>query len=759
MRFRFILNSEPYGVLVLKREPDGWKDVEFLFKRSLEYHGIFNEAMAQLAFTCSSGKEYIDKAIREYGVDAQVFLTIQISCTTASESQNAPDYSVDYSDDYGSTLNDSSLPLFETLYEGVLNLENYSQTRNSTVTDIIQSDFIQKIINRLETTVEITRNEDLDGNELSPIAGFPSDITLHSKALVLKTEWAEYDTTDACAIINPNDSVNVNIPMVVISDDIGGANDSLPPLAFTFFQSGSPRGYDATPPIFENTTGAPITLDFNINITANLAINNTLGSVTPGATQIKVYLQPYGVQFAYVPEAIILQNITGLTVTGLNIPISINYAASHTIASGDKVFFTMLVSDVKGNNVAPSTFTVNSFTASVFKFSIKNVNVTDPSSSVFFKIHEVGSAIAQRISGQNDSFRSELLGRRNTAIHTYPSNGCLSFAGMVNGKHIRGFGVDRSPLFMSMRDYYKTIDSISDCGLSVVKEDSQYLVKIDRKDSYYSQDVIMQCPRATIKISSAKEYYTSDVTIGYEKWETENINGLDEFNTQRQYNTGIKAIESRRSKLSPSIASMYSIELTRRKGVSTVDSNFDKDNFIICTARGVDGSGNPSQMDIVEKNENFDSVTNVISPETSYNLRISPARNMLRHLRTVSGSIYKFAGRAIKLVYGEGNYTMTSDMDSSNTCDGNYNNQTFDEGQDIIWDSPNVNGDPIWVPEYIDFEYPLKFSEYLAIKNSPFGCIEVSESDTGFIKGYIIEIRYKPVYGIGTFKLLRAYAN
>lgn len=759
MIFRFTLNSEQYGALILEEEPDGWKDIEIILKRSLEYHGIFNEAMAQLEFTCRAGKEYLDTALEELDIDAVVNITIQISCSTRSGSIEAPDYSIDYSDDYGSMAQGSGAPVFETLFEGVVDFSNYAKTRNFTLVNLIPSDFIQKIINRLETVVEITRNEDLDGNALTPIADFPSSMTLHSKALLLNSEWEGYDDTDNTSMIFPNDTVNINFPMTVITDDIGGSQDISSPYIFTFLQVGNARGYDATPPIWRNETDESITLETEITIDAVMRINNTLGSVSPGASQVKIYLQPYGVQFAYVPEPIILQTITGLTATGLDIPISISYSASHTIVPGENMYLTLTISDIEGNNVSPATFTLESFTVNTFDVNISYTSVTDDSTSILFKIHETGSAIAQRITGLNDPFRSNLLGRTNSALHQYPISGCMSFAGFLNGKHIRGFGVDSAPLFMSMRDYFKTIDSIADCGLAVYKEDDNYYLQLDPKEEFYDTDSILQCPNATIKLSCAKEFYTTDITIGYEKWETENVNGLDEFNTRHQYNTGVKAVESRKNFLSPCIASMYSLELTRRKGVSTYDSDYDKDNFIVCTGRGVDGSGDPNELNVAEKDENFDSITNVLSPETAYNLRISPGRNALRHVKTISGSIQKFSGRPVRFTYGEGNYTMVSNMKSYEVCDGNYNNQDFSEGQDIIWDDPNVNATPIWIPEYIDFEYPLRFSEYLTLKESLYKCIEVSESETDFIKGYIIEIRYKPVIGMAIFKLLRAYVN
>ena len=92
---------------------------------------------------------------------------------------------------------------------------------------------------------------------------------------------------------------------------------------------------------------------------------------------------------------------------------------------------------------------------------------------------------------------------------------------------------------------------------------------------------------------------------------------------------------------------------------------------------------------------------------------------------------------------------------TADTCTGNFDNNLLEENQDI--DSTAVGVDPIWIPEFIEFEYPMGFSTFLTIKNSPYGCIEVSNTDTDFVKGYIIELRYKPVGGMASFKLLRAF--
>jgi hypothetical protein len=754
MRFRFTLNSTEYGALVLEEEPDGWKDIEIVFKRSLTYHGIFNEAMAQLEFTCRAGKEYIDKAYEELGVDAVINITIQISCATGTGSVESPDYSIDYSDDYGSMAQGTGAPIFETLYEGVIDLSRYKRSRNFALVNLIPSDFTQTVINRFETVVEITRNEDLDGNALTPIPDFPSEITLHSKGLLLQTDFMGTDIQEDYVPVPLSDNIFINIPFFVVKDEISGARSAESP----YIRSSQFNTVGLLTPLYVNNTGSDIVIsqEYTINITVRFVV-----PVNDSLTISLVFIHNSAGNPSNISQGedrVILQQIPAddyFSNTLNEISFNVTGSYTSTINNGrmENLYIAMpsMLQDASNPQLLSVGIIINEL-----EINFENISVTNSSSASLFKIHETGSAIAQRITGLNDPFRSNLLGRKNTALHQYSGNGCMSFAGFLNGGHIRGFGVDKFPLFMSMHDYFKTIDSIADCGMSIYKEDGSYYLQIDPKSEFYSTDVVLQCPKANIEISVAPEFYTSDITIGYEKWETENVNGLDESNTKRQYNTGVKAIESRKNFLSPCVASMYSLELTRRKGVSTVDTDYDKDNFIVCTARGTDGSGNPNQMNIAEKDEHFDDVTNLIRPDTAYNLRISPARNLLRHIRSISGSIYKYAGRAIKFVYGEGNYVMESNM-SSEACDGNYNNQQFSEGQDVAWDSPNVNGTPIWIPEYIEFDYPLRFSQYLSLKNNPFGCIEVSESETDFIKGFIIELRYKPVIGMTSFKLLRKY--
>jgi len=755
MRFRFTLESEYLGSLTLPKDPKGWNEIETVIKRGLEYHGTFYNTMVQLEFTCGSGKEYIDEVYETYGVDGVINITIQIDCGGGSGVSSANDYSDDYSDDYGSLIQSSTAANYQDFFIGTLDLSKYNKNTRSTFVDILQSDFLQKVINRFETTVDVLSPASIDEVALDPITDFPSDITLHSKRIVLDVNYEYFDDNGSLPTIFPIDSVSVALPLIKVVDDIGGALDTTSPYVFSFLNIGGAAGEQNIPPIYENNTAFPLILAIDYNIVGELVIKNTYTSTM----NVDVLIQTDGSSYSTDPiYPTILQHQSGIFVNGsTNTTININASGTlaATVAAGDRVYLTFLFGNVEGNNVSPGLFEFLSFTPIGFQFDFSTQSVTLPSAAKIFKIHELGAAIGQRITSQADCFRSNLLGRLNSAPNTYLQNGCGSFMGVLNGKHIRGFAVTNSPLFCSMADYFKTLNSIWNVGIGFEKVADDYFIRLEQKEYFYDTTVLIQCPNANeIKTSVAKEYYISDIYIGYDNWETENQNGLDEFNTKRQYTTGIKSIESRLNVESPMIASMYSIELTRRAGVSTLDYPYDNDNFIICLKRTLDGTGAPSELNLAEKNENFTIATNFKSPATAYNIRISPARNLLNHMNSIAGSIIKYPLRAVKFLYGEGNYTVETQL-TADTCSNNFDNELLIENQDIT--VAEALATPIWIPEYLEFDYPLSFSDFQYIKENPYKCIEVSNTNSNFTKGYIIELRYKPVGGMAYFKLLRAY--
>lgn len=746
MRFRYTLSSEYSGALILSKDPKGWESMETIIKRGLQYHGTFYETMVQLQFSCGAGKEYIDNIYDNYGVDAVVNILIQINCSGGIGNIEANDYSDDYSDDYGSLVSGPGFPEYETFFEGTLDLSKYNKTTKYTFVDLLQSDFIQKTINRFETKVNLDSLISLDEVTLNSLGNVPYQLTLPSKSIRFGSELTLSEDLQSDTFVFPDveDSYSrfyIYHPFEIVFDDLN-INTIVPSVENN-----------------ESTTYEPFALftadhsgihHFTYNFQGSIFMHHYDDSTVTYSWELR-----YGVN----------DTGGGSTVIGSNFGAIFTPNSEHTL---DFSFSGTLDLDLDaGDNFQ---FYFRNDSGASFHVDIRlqyteceltsyvDTTTSDSETDAYY-IHEVGALIAQRITSLEDPFRSELLGRVDSLPVSYDNNGCLSFMASTNGKKIRQMPFEKSPIYMSMAEYYNTINSIGSCGLGFEKVGDQYVIRLEEKEYFYSLTSLMQCPNANeIKTSVAKEYYTSDIEIGYDKWENEETNGIDEFLVKHGYNTGIKTIESRRSYLSPMIASSYAFEFTRRKkykNFPTLDWKYDNDNFIVCLNRTVNEINNvPTNLTDVELDENFDQINNVLDPSTSYNYRISPKRNLLRHLSEINGSLTKYANRLIKFVYGEGNYFMSSQF-TNDSCPGNFDNELLTENQDIDWTASGVN--PIWIPEFIEFEYPMPFSTFLDIKNNPYGCIEVSNTDTDFVKGYIIELRYKPVGGMASFKLLRAF--
>lgn len=755
MIFKIVLNSAEKGALILARDPDGWKNMEAILKRSLEYHGIFYEFMAQFEFKCGAGKEYIDSGYDVYGIDWVCYVTISIACNSSTGAAISADYSDDYSDDYGSLIPGSNAPIFETLFEGTLKFDTYSKTDESTFCDLVQSDFVQKVINRFETKVNVDGTATLDNGSMSAISNTPFTLTVPSKTIRYISETAIDPSAQASpfTMTGPNNYFN-HLPFKVTNSDIVSFTA---PLEVIEDASGS-FPFDPQELFIATLSGV-------YNITYNLIGTQKFENRSSNSQTLNNLFR-YGVnQHAYLDASTPGGNVIVPSFGGGAVPANgsrtdtcnLSGTLSIYLNEGDTFWIGFLI-----YTTVPSAFSTPIIT---LDFTTVDINITlDSASSITYSdaylVHELLTAVSQRITNQGDCFYSEMFGRKNSNPVSYDNNGCGSFLAFSTGKKLRNFPISRASLTISMSDLFKTLNSLFNVGLGIEQRPGQNILRMESKSYFYSTDVVIQlpfCPK--IKTSIAKEYYITDVFIGYEKWESEETNGIDEFNTKHEYNTGIKAISSKVELLAPFIGSSYAIELTKRKpyfNFASLDFKYDNDTFIFCLKRILNGSGEPSHLNEVEIDENYSQINNIISPSTTYNYRISPARNLLRHIKSIAGSIIKYAGRPIKFTYGEGNY-LASTQFTNDVCPGNFQNNLLSEKQDITVEASGES--PIWIPEYLDFQYPLTFSQYLLIKANQFKCIEVSDSDENFIKGYIIELHYKPVGGLTTFKLLKAYAS
>lgn len=750
MRYRFTLNNATKGAFILPTDPKGWDNMQRTLERGLEFHGFTYSQTTDLTFFCGAGKEYLDDVYQTQGFDAIVTIIIERACGCIVDQTESNDYSIDYSDDYGSEFGGACE--FEESFTGVVDYAPYFTTPRETSVKIIQTNDFQKVRNRIDTKIDLSSTTSIDGDALTPIANFPYDVEFHSKIIKTESELELTEMTEESI----NDTLNITyceIPFTRVADEIGVLQNPYSPYLVV---GTSPASVQE---IFLNLSDSQVTFEVFINIDFVFSIKNSEALITPTGN--------YDVKLTFVHNGDDITSCTsGEFLQIINTPIGTSYTNLHFSFSGTRT--VVLDANKKGflyfRLEEAGTAGLRTFYTKIETITQNEISLTQQSEFLgsdvkSYKIHEVGAAISQRILGRDDCFRSNIFGRTDSAPNTYGSNGCGAFNILTNGKLIRGFPVADAPVRLSLNDFYRGLNPIYNLGMGLEKISGNYYITIDSIEHFYDDTVLFQLSNVPdIKTSIAPDYIYNNINIGYENWQTEFKNGIDEFNSKRQYSTGIKLFDNVKDLISQFVASGYAIELTRRKqyiDTPTTDTQYDDNIFIVAVARSL------GLMDDTEIDENYDSITNTINPDSSYNLRLSPARSLLRHLKSIAGTLTKYPGRFIKFTFGEGNYKMVSDQtngSANNTCDDYYNSASLAENDDIQWDSANADVTPLWIPEYLEFTYPITDTQFNLLRDNPYKCIEISDGTSDYIKGYLIRIDNNALNGLTQFKLLRAYA-
>lgn len=758
MRYRFTLNNDILGSFILPRNPGGWEDMSILFKRSPKYHGFFYEKTVNLEFFCGSGKEYIDNALN-IGVDTLVNILMEVSCN-CDAIEGGKDYSDDYSDDYGGA--EIGECEYETLYQGKISLKTWSTINGRNTIDIIQQSIADTVINRADTPIDITKLETLDGTELTSFDFAPYIMNLHSKKIISFSKLGlsgSDDIANTPDIITPG-NIQIAIPLGINIAELDTLSEYI-----NFLTQGSSTS-DSPDSIFTASETGDYKFDINLNGTffENNSIERTYNlALAYRINSSNFLIYDYGSQHKLGGFSNTINLNDFLAGDYLHTTISLN--AGDTIS----VFFSII-----GYPIAPG--------GSIYEFSVSITNgyisftkatVRPATAAPVFAILETGARIAQSITNQIDAFRSDYFGRKNSQPFAYNDNGCGSFNAITNGALIRGFPlIDQTiagvlqagrPVKMSLNQYFDDLNCIDNLGLGIENISGVDYIRIEPKSYFYNNSLIFRLSNIpNLKISVAPEYYYNTFSNGYAKWKIDNINGLDETNTIHKYDLGLKTISNPLELICNLITSSYMIEDARRKQFSdffTEDFDTDNDNFIICLNRSVDIDGIPNNLTTAEKDENFSSVENVLDPSTSYNLRISPGRNTLRWSNVLNVGLLKYPARNIKFTYGEGNFKMVSQL-ADDSCPGRWDNQAFNEGQDIQWDDANnTDNSPLWEPLIADFSYPLTRNQYNIMTANPNGYIEISGKSDNYTKWFILEAKYTPVGGMTEFKLLKKWES
>lgn len=754
MIWKFYIEDGSYSQTEIPN-PVGWADAVFKFRRDRDLHGVFFDYSVPLKFH-GTGYDMIKAAYDADGVEAYLRMIIDVQCEPTDA--------------------------FEEFYTAKLNFSKIQFLESDVcfVEMVLEDDSCLSMFNnRQDQEIELQSLETLDGQTMEAYDKIAYEISLPSKTILKTDEWLYQDATSGDQQTATRTDTGIGFiefePYIwlktsdifneingIYEDHVAGESDSVTDVTATplWIAQGIPG--DPSPDWVFN-----IRQKANIQITGfltNLVLSGC-GGVDDKFDNVVITLQ----MIRYRPSDLSSSVHTIDTDTFASCQESFNEdfdyvfsgAFPSALLTGDEVSLYWRV-QVSGtyNIFVPlnptefqANFTITDTVDSFFEVTLEtNYSATDAKISL---INESFARIVESITNKCLTVKSDYFGRTDSQPYVSADDGCGSLEAITSGALIRRM-TDASHK-ISFKKLFDGLNAIHNIGVGIETDTDRSgydRIRIERAEYFYNDTFIMNCDKVPdIKRTVITDEHYSIYEFGYQKWEAEEFNGLDEFNTTRKYRTSLTSIKNTLSKISSLIASGYAIEITRQQFLApSKDWRYDNDDFIICLKRF--GYGD----DMIVEQGNIDTPANLIDPDTVYNFRISPNRNALRHLQKVLAS-YVDPAIAGSLFFMSGTGNTSAEGLLEDGCV--YETGVLSEQEpeiNVATLSDDNNGLPIYVLQLWEFEYPLTFAEYQAIRANPMGVISVRYGQQeDFHDCYIRQIEYKPNQGLANFQLLPSY--
>lgn len=772
--FRWTLNNIDTGdIQVLKKDPRGYETLTLTHERDNLWHGVHHNFSNEFGFYCKgAGKELVDAAYNSKGQEAIVKLKLEVKCNGK----------------------------WTTILNGKLNYSTYRQEWRDNVLysylNVENENIVQLIKNREDLKVDLLSNTSLDGVPLVSYPYLGYDINLHSKVVKLYSQWTPENHGGCFRFVTSGLKQLYLLPTMTL--DVGDFEKSTEQCSRVEFDALFNGFLEQATPIMDTTNSmvfvepnvVRVSWDiegvlrfrtFDVSVPASDCDNSVCGTE---AEVVKLFdsvngkLRMYfGSDTSSISEAsdcgalptgegcgnsTVNQQAgsdTGLRFIDLATTSNVSFFVRNfssggpqtrdiVLNPGDRVWFYWVV-DL--NFLAANGDMSLAFEYSKDDFSLTSETVYSDTLCKGIAIHEAWSRLSEIITDQNLAFYSEFFGRTNSNI-TYSSDGCGSRTAITSGKNIRRLD-NNPPILESLTTMFNSCDAIWGVGLGIEKYQNRDVLRVEELNYFYSDDVVLTIDYVpNIQMRHRGDLVYNEISIGFKKWETNAVNGLDEPLTRIKYVVPpIKSNKQKFEKTSDFVAGMYAIELTRRSGnLETKDTSYDDDTFVIALRS--------DDLTYAEKDENMQAVTNLISPETAYNLRFLLSSTFDRLKNQFVGGLTKLgtlASPVLMPAQGQGNQTVTYQYVADGCAGDHYGTSQINGDSGKYPDAQARRDSPLWLPEEYSFDYPLSFTEYLNLVANPYGLIKFSNSDKNHLSGWLLSVEYNVRHKTGSFTIIR----
>jgi hypothetical protein len=712
-------------------EPSGWDGFEVSIKRDEKYHGMtFEAATTPLSFY-GEAAAILEDAYLTDGVKANVTFHVEYRC----------EGNYDYIE----------------LYRGRLNFGKYKKTCGSTclVTIPVEEESCHIILkSRFDQKVDVDSLVAADGQ--TPLQEYEqisveTDLPAHNLLQAAEGLVAEGGDRIDLGIFAP-----INSDFWVRATYANQLNASLNetqliPTVFAAADNG----------LNDSVISPVVLLDdipncFNGNFTwaARLKGSYDIGFSPSGVISLTAYVATG--EFPGTLTVLDSSVIESLQITPVSGTFDINLSGTTTLAQGAGFYVYLHADFAAVGGGQPDGFV--EFDPETY-VNFEGVQSCPTTQAELSGVHETLSRVTESITNGCMRVKSEFYGRTDSEPFAFPADGCGGLRTLTSGLKIRKAEEDK--FFASLKDLMDGLNPIDNIGIGVEDDPDipgRMLLRVEDLDFFYRNEQLMRhdgIPKADIDVEEQKHY--SRILVGYKKWEVEDVKGLDEFNSNREYKTSIDTVNSTLDITSNFVAGSYPIEITRQQSFATsggADTKYDNDIFIISMERKSYPYGNMQ----VEQG-NITNPQNIFSPDTIYNYRLSPLRNLMRWYRSIGPAFASLFDTANKLFFssGTGNLIASGIMEST-SC--RQENAEVQENQNIFVTNYANTDDytPLWKNELLTYTYPMSVADYEAVKANPYGYIEAQCGNGAFEKFWIQEIKFKLTKGEATFILRKKYA-
>lgn len=720
MYFEFYLDELPID------QPNGFADIVLNMKRDDNWHGIFFEASASDLIFYGEGAIYLRDKKQTLGLRADVTFKAYQSCGVYDE--------------------------LELIFEGKLDFRKYAASCGTSCVvtmPVEQTGCIMTLRNRYDQKVDLDNNTAFD--KMTPLQNYPGlnfEMEIAAKELEAGIDGSvseDGDTTTFEVVSFVNGYTIYIRPTYANERDNSIQSGNLIP--FSVWETTGLTDLDSaiTPQLLYEDDIRCFDGDFSYSLRMKGTYNITgIGNLE----QINVLFFTWDAVGDVFDDHTPVASVNLFTGSAA-FPASGSFdgSLSGILALAEGLgLYAVIELIVDSPSTSDCDFTISFDEDTFFTFTApKLCPASDASVSL---INETLSRVTEAITDGCLRVKSDYYGRTDSQPYSSEEDGCGSLRILTSGLKIRR--AETAKFFASLKDMFDGLRGIDNIGMGV--EDNPSLpgaqqLRIEPVEHFYQDIEIMAFHKAPNAVTAIQEQlHYSLIKTGFKKWEVENINGLNEFNSNREYRTSLSTVNNTLDITSAFIAGGYPWEITRQQSFAATgqaDTKFDNDTFIACVERDAYGFH-------IEQG-NIDNPENIFSPSTAYNWRIRPFSNLMRWFKSIINSYPNLFNTTNKLFFSSG----TGNFIASGEIGGAYPECKLENGPkrenrdlyitDFVDQTEAV---PLWKPEYMTFKYPLSVQEYRTLKANPYGYVSVScGNNNDFIKGYIQEVRYSLAKG------------